>query len=1008
MFTEKVLVEDYIVKKLQEEGWKFVPNDDLERESFEEPLLIPNLLRAIRRINKIEGLTQDDINRALNELRLCPAGIEGAKKILRYFKFGIPVKLEKRGIVEKINLFDYEILENNEFIVTRQVNYNGRERIRTDIMLYINGIPIVNIECKNPASISESWVNAYRQIKNYENIIPELYKYVQIGVAAEAIAKYFPIVPWQDRVKVEEWKMEEKERRGDEKEWNASYSILHTFLSRDRLLDILLNFLFFRIEMGNATKVIARYMQYRAANKIFERVVRNLESQVDRNKGLIWHWQGSGKTLTMIFAAIKLFYSKFLKNPTIFFILDRITLKDQLKDEFNALDTIKPEIINTKDELKEVIESNDYRGKSGIFITLIHKFTPEDFKDIQKELEISSENAETIMNRKNIIGFIDEAHRTQYGLLATQMKSILKNGFFFAFTGTPISKIGRDTYLEFSYPPDEIYLDRYFITDSIRDGFTVKIVYQPRLEKFHLEKPLLEAFLESTLEEIPENEREIVEEKIKKKVNPIKVFLEDEERINAIAEDIANHFKENFDDRFKAMVVAASRKACAKYIRALHKFLPREYTEVIMTHTREDKVEITGAIKETRKSHDWKDYETIKKEVKEKFKEEEFPKILIVTDMLLTGFDAPILQVMYLDKPLKEHRLLQAVARTNRPFHDLKEAGIIIDYVGVLKEFKRALEMYNETDIKGALFNLESIRDEFKTIIERLSHIFSGVPQNYERETFLKTVEILTEDPKIEKDFIQDYKRVRKIFEILGPDEVKLDYFKEYKFLTAIYNFYYRLVLRKQENTEIVSKYYRKTLEYIHKTTEIEGIEKEFPLLEVNEEYLEKLEQRVKNKREKAANILFALNKLVLVEKYNNPIYESLVEKVERLMDMWREKVKNYGEIYKEAVEILNERNYLTLRQRNLGLNNMEYGMLLNVEKTTGEKDKFVEEIEELSKNLRKYMFPGWFYQITVRKEAERELRRFVRRIKKEYNLTMKEMDNLFKKLVENVKYYGS
>jgi len=998
MFTEKSLIEDYIVEELKKSDWIYVPPEELERESLEEPLLVSNLLRAIKRINSIPNLTQEDINRALTELKLTPTGIEGSKKILQYYKYGIPVKLEKEGTIERIKLFDYENIENNEFIVTRQVNYQGREKIRSDVMLYINGIPLVNIECKNPISVSESWSDAYRQIKDYEAAVPELYKYVQIGVAVESIAKYFPIVPWQENVKFYEWKEEGKD----------SIDSTIIMFSRDKLLDILRNFFFFRIEMGNATKVIARYMQYRAANKMLERVIKNLKGEDDKDTGLIWHWQGSGKTLTMIFAAIKLFYSKVLENPTIFFILDRIGLKDQLYTEFNALDTIKPEKIETALELKEMLRSNDYMGKRGVFITLIHKFKPEDFQAIQKNIETKSRDSETIMNRRNVVAFIDEAHRTQYGLLAAQMKSILANAFFFALTGTPISKIDRNTYLQFSYPPLETYLDRYFITDSIRDGFTVKIVYQPRLEKSHLKEKMFESFIETEFEELPEIEREIVEEELKKKFTTIKLYLENSNRIEVIAKDIANHFMKNFDGKFKGMVVAASRNACVKYKRALDKYLPREYSEPVMTYSREDRELITSYVREARAFYDGKDYETIKKETIDNFKFEEYPKILIVTDMLLTGFDAPILQVMYLDKPLKEHRLLQAVARTNRPYRNIKEAGIIIDYVGVLKAFKQALEMYNEEDLKGALFNYDSVREEFREIIEELMGLLSGIPQSFDRETLLGAIEVLTGDAEKEKEFSEKFRKLRKIFEILGPDEVKLDYFNEYKWLTGIYNYYYKMVLRKEENADLISKYYSKTVEYVHETTEIEGIEENLPLMEIDDKYMQKIEERVENKKEKAANILFALNKLVLVDKQRNPIYESLVERVERLMEMWQERVKDYEKIYQEETEIMNDMSSLTLRQKELHFDDMEYAMLLSVERITGKGERIEKDMKELSHQLRKSMFPEWINQTTIRKQVERELRRYTRRVKTKYNLSMEEMNKLFERLVKNVDNYGS
>ena len=997
-FTEKKLVEDYFVKKFEEKEWKFVSADDLERDSYEEVLLIPNLVRALEKINKESGIGNEEINKVINELKLAGTGIEGAKRILNFYKFGVPVKFEKEKVVKYIQLFDFEDIENNEFIITRQVYYQGKDRIRTDIVLYVNGIPLVNIECKNPVNISESWFNAFKQIKDYERAVPEFYKYVQIGVAAESQARYFPIVPWQEEVKTNEWREEGKD----------SIDSTIEMLSRDTLLDIIRNFLFSRVEFGNATKVITRYMQYRAANRMVDRVISNLKGEEDKDKGLIWHWQGSGKTLTMIFAANKLYYMKQLENPTIFFIVDRIELEDQLYTEFYALDIVEPEIIGSVWELKEILKFDDCRSKRGVFIILIHKFRPEELKEVHGELEKVSKRKATIMNRRNVIAFVDEGHRTQYGLLAAQMKAILKSAFFFALTGTPISKRGRDTYVEFSYPPEEPYLDRYFITDSIKDGFTVKIVYQPRLEKeVHLKKDLLEAFLETEFEELPEEIREDVEEKVKKRLNAIKLVLENPFRIKTIAEDIAKHFKDNIDGKFKAMVVAGSRNACEVYKRELDKHLPREYSEIVMTFTERDKQEFLQYVAEAKVRYGGKDIGDIRKDVIEKFKEEEFPKILIVTDMLLTGFDAPILQVMYLDKLLKEHRLLQAVARTNRPFKGLKEAGVVIDYVGILKEFKRAFEMYSEEDIKGALFSYDSVREDFAMLIKEVLEMLKEVPRNYERETLLRAVEVLTSDEQKEKEFVEKYKNLRKTFELLGPDEIKLDFFEDYKWISAIYTFYMKVVTQKPAYDGYVQKYYDKTIRFVHRATEIEKLERELPTIAFDKEYLEKLEERVKNRKEKAANILFTLNRLILVERHRNPIYESLVEKVERLLEMWREKTKDYEKIYTEGVKAISQINQLFIRQKSLNFSDLEYSMLLELEKKL-KSDEFEKVVKELSKSFEKYMFFGWFNQITVKKEVEREIRRFVRGMKGKYNLSLDEMNGLHEKLLESVKNYGT
>jgi len=999
-FSEKSLIEDYIVEQLQQKGWRFIPADALERESYEEPLLIPVLIRALERINKESGIGDEEINKALNELKLTGTGIEGAKRILNFYKFGIPVKFEKEKVVKYIHLFDFQSLENNGFIVSRQVYYYGRETIRTDIILYVNGIPLVNIECKNPTSLTESWYTAYRQIKDYEGLVPELYKYVQIGVGAESIARYFPTVPWQDEPMTHEWHDEEKD----------SIDSTVEMLAKDVLLDIIRNYLFFRVELGNATKVITRYMQYRAANKMVNRVVKNLKGEEEKNKGLIWHWQGSGKTLTMIFAANKLYYTEELENPTIFFIVDRIELESQLYKEFYSLDIVEPEIIGSVDELRRILQFDDYRGKRGVFITLIHKFRPEELKEIYKELEEVTGYKETIMNRKNVVAFIDEGHRTQYGLLAAQMKSILKNAFFFALTGTPISKRGRDTYLEFSYPPDEVYLDRYFITDSIRDGFTVKIAYQPRLEeKVRLKKDLLSAFLETEFEELPEEVREEIEDKVKKRLNAIKVVLENPERIKVIAEDIAEHFKENIDGKFKAMVVAGSRKACHIYKQELDKHLPPEYSEIVMTYrTRESDESLVYRVAETRARYGNRDIDEIRKDIVERFKEETFPKILIVTDMLLTGFDAPILQVMYLDKPLKEHRLLQAVARTNRPYKDLKSAGLVIDYVGILKEFKKALEMYNEEDIKLALTSFDGIREEFVILVKEILEILKEVPRNYERETLLKAVEVLTAEKEKEKEFIEKYKNLRKVFELLGPDDIKLEYFEDYKWISAIYTYYMKIVIQKPPVEGYVERYYEKTVRFIHKATEIEKLETDLPLVAFDEGYLKALEERVKSRKEKAANILFTLNRLVLVKRHRNPIYESLVEKVERLLELWKEKTKDYERIYEEGARLIKEINSLSERQKSLGMSSLEYSLLLALEEKFGRDEKLLNELRDISERLKNYLFPGWINQPAVEKNVEREVRRFTRGLKGKYSMTLEEMDELYKKLIERVKNYGT
>ena len=756
MDSERRLVEDYIIDRLiTEKGWKFIKASSLRREDLREPLIIPDLIEAIKRINSDVRLTEGDINRVISEIKLAPATMEGVRKVLRALKHGVPIKLEKERTIKYIQLIDYNQPENNDFIVSRQVHYVGLERIRVDIILYINGIPIALIECKSPTKPYSTLEEAYQQVKDYERKVPELFKYVQFSIAAEWNAYYFPNTTEGKETPREKWRVE-----GIEDEVDATLEMLN----KETILDLIRHFIFVREYHGELTRVIARWMQYQATNKIVDRVIRNLRGEDYRNHGLIWHWLGSGKTFTMIFAANKLWLNNTPENPTIFFIVDRTDLEDQLKNEYEALETSLPPLkrIDSVKELKETLRL----GKRGTFLTLIHKFRPEEIKNLIDELENLRTIEEKITTRKNIVVFIDEGHRTQYGLLAAAMRYALRNAFFFAFTGTPITVGKRDTYAYFSYPErKEYYLHRYFIIESQRDGHTIPICFTSRLLnkvglKYNKEiSKEYESFLDTesfediedrldpesykkivdylvergALKEIPEEYKARIRERIKNKLNKIKVFMEKEDRIKTIAKDIARHFIENVDGKFKALVVTASRLSCVRYKKALDEAftslgVPRatDYTEIVMTFSHRDTGEIGEYLQTLKEKYGKsKDISDITKDIIKRFKEEEYPKLLIVTDMLITGFDYPKLQTLYLDKPVKNHLLLQTVARVNRPSKE-KEAGLIVDYVGILEDYGKALAFYEKEDytrISESFSNIDKFLKEFEILLKETEQI---------------------------------------------------------------------------------------------------------------------------------------------------------------------------------------------------------------------------------------------------------------------------------------------
>lgn len=997
IFTEKSTVENYIIEKLKEKGWKHVPGEELEREDYSEPLLVRHLLEAIHRINPHLTLTKKDLDRILLELRSLPSTFDGSKRLLKFLKEGIPIELEKTGELRYVSLLDYENpKEKNEFIVSDQVPFHGpKERCRLDIVLYVNGIPLVAIECKNPTDPTRDWETAYKQIKSYEKAVPELFKYVQFSIAAAATTRYFPNVLGAEDVKIYFPKGKDTPESLDR--------TLDLLLNPDALLDLVANFIFAREEHGKFTKVLPYYYQYEGANQIYQRVLNNLSGKEEKEKGLIWHWQGSGKTLTMIYAARKLYLCPLLENPTIFFVVDREELEEQLFKEFSFLDLgiPSPEVISSIEHLRQILTYDEGRGKRGMFITLIHKFGEK-----LADLVFEDKDMKNISNRRNVIVLIDEGHRTQYGEYAGRMRGILKKAFFFAFTGTPFSTKKRDTFAAFAYPEEgELYLHKYFVRESIEDGFTLPIVFQTRMEKeVGLEKELLEEFLEQELEEITEESlRLALEGKISRRLTQIVVFFENPERIEKIASDIATHFKENVDGKFKGMVVAASRKACIYYKEALDRLLGPEYSEIVMTfNPRTDPEPIKSYYEKLRQKYHGKEIEEIWDEIIEKFKEREYPKILIVTDKLLTGFDAPILQVMYLDKPLKEHRLLQAIARTNRPFKELKPAGLIIDYVGILKEFEKAVAIYEKQDIQYVGFKPEEKIDELRKLISDAEEILEGVDKTKtDFETLKAAAKLLFHYPEKQRKFSQTYKQARNLYEFLLPFGLDKKTVERFKWLAAVYNFHRQWVEQEksEEMEENFRKFYPRVVERVHKAIQIE-MKEEFPSLTLDKEYLERLGRL--GLEDQVYNMVFGLNKYIRVDRPFSPIYEPIAKRVEKLVERWRNKKISVEEAYNEAISILQETRKTEERIKTLGFSEPEYFILKVLEKELGESEDLVQEVRSLWRKWEKTgkIFPGWTRKMSILKELVRDIRMFM--VKK--GIPLKRREELCEEIINGLK----
>ncbi len=968
MKREMIQSEEYIAKELKNLGWKYVEQSRLIVDPS-QPIAVEHLKTSLKRINP--EISDKEVEEVIKTLEYTPVSYEGAKKILRYIKYGLPIEDPKTKLPKEIKLIDYDNPDKNSFLYSRQVRYG----IVPDIVLYINGLPIMLIECK---AINVGWKEAYKQVKRYEKEFPELFKYVQLSLAVADKIVYFPNVPWSEEVSVYEWKPNPIE-----------------FLEKEKILNILKYFTFYREKDGKITKVLPRYMQYRAVNSIVNRAVRYARGESERNKGLIWHWQGSGKTLTMIFSAYKI--QDLLGNPTIFFIVDRRELQTQLKEELRAL-KIGFKVVRSIPHLKRILTHAD--GERGIFIALIQKFREEEFRELISMIKEIGKKKLSIMDRKDVVVLIDEGHRTQYGDLAAVMRTVLKKASFFAFTGTPIAKVGRDTYATFGYE-DEPYLDRYFIIDSIKDGYTVKIAYQARLDLEHLDRDSLEVFLSSKLEEIPEEYREKVEEDLKKKLNAIKVVLKNPKRIERVARDIAMHYKKHVEP-FKAMVVAVDREACVLYKEALDKFLPEDYSEIVMTFNQNDTEKIRKYFEILREKYKTKEQKDIREEIIRRFKKEnEKPKILIVTDMLLTGFDAPILQTMYLDKPLKEHRLLQAIARTNRPYikdgENVKGAGLVIDYIGIFKELKKALSIYDEADIRGVAYNIEEIKEELKKKINEIMKIFDGIPRNLDRETIDKAINRIEELDKGNL-FKKLYREIRNLYRLLI--EERIEFKQDFDWLTEVYYAYYRKV-EGIDSVEIEQKrdqFFKEALRFIHETIDVEKIRKDFPIVELDEEFLKKVMK--KEKARSFYDLLFAVNRYI--KRGEALITEDIVERVEKIIKNWREREKNVEELYDELLSVAKTINERRKEMERLKLTPLEYSLILALRNhMRASTEELIEIAKEIIKNTEKDRFEGWKEKSDVIKNISKNILFFLIKYRERLDNIQKTRDDIVESLMK-------
>ena len=799
--NEETLVElpaiEYLTSNL---GYAFIEGDKLtpeygERDTLSEVILTKRMRVSLKKLNP--WITDENADKVIRKfIRAESLGVGLLEINKNIYDYIVQLQLTVDQVIDgkkethtvKLIEFDLDKISNNDFLVTRQFVIKGQqETIRPDIVVFINGMPIAVLECKSPFKETNSNENvgkydAFQQLRRYMNgrdanfiegaerlfytnfITAILNKYTAfVGTISSAYKHY---VEWKDAHPMENKDVSEVKD-------SPQNILLQGIFKKQNLLDIMQNFIVYDVDKENSKKVkkVCRYQQFRAVQKCIKRLE---EGKTPLSKGgVVWHTQGSGKSLTMVFFARKIRNHKKLSDATIVVVTDRTDLDEQIFETFsNTITNGTPVRAESIEEMKRLLRNSNAQ----IITTTIQKFQSDKeeskLQDSKQDVKLYMEKEyEVLSTKSNIIVMTDEAHRSQYKGTAANLRTALPNAAFIGFTGTPIDKEDKSTPRTFGS-----YIDQYSIKMAVDDGATVKIVYEGRRPDLHIKGESLEELFDQAFEDKTDEEKEAIKQKYANK----STVVEADDRIEEVAKDILTHYKEYiYPNGFKAQIVCVSREACVKYYNALNKHMKNIIGEEL-----ECKIIFSGSNNDEpylREHHTTKEEQKdILTSFKKKISESKLC-FLIVKDMLLTGFDAPIEQVMYLDRPLKEHTLLQAIARVNRTSGDSKKCGYVVDYYGVLDFLQEALAIFDKEELGKPMESMSSLYDEMMSYRENVIRMFTGVDHN-NIDALVKVIE--PEDRRAE--FEVAYKKFAGAVEALMPGHVSTDIQNDVKWLSYI------------------------------------------------------------------------------------------------------------------------------------------------------------------------------------------------------------------------------
>ena len=858
--TEKRDIQDQLINYLIGIGWKFIGQYELPkwRSNDEKQPFLESVLRE--QLAALNGWATDDgrIDAVLRNLRLVPASLEGNEAFLGWLRGHKTAYDSAQQREFNVRLIDYDHPENNQYHFTEEMWFEDRDRRRLDMVLFVNGLPVLLIENKSP-KLDDPGIAGFEQVQDtYTRFIPEFIKYpVPFAICASRL-EYG--ATWNNDVKAfYRWKAGGKDYGLED--------LSKTFLDKRNVLNLLREYTIFYRNDDAVQKFILRPHQMRAIEKIAERVIAGQADLDKPDTGLEWHTQGSGKTLTMIVAASVLRRQNALANPTLLIVVDRIDLEGQMLQNLEAFGFPVVTRARSREHLRQLLE-DDYRG---LIVTTIHKFDGI---------------PANVCQRRNVILMIDEAHRSQEGDLGIYLSAALPHSFQFGFTGTPIDrgKVGRGTFEMFGKHDPEGYHDKYSINESIEDKTTLPLFYTLAPTTIWVDKLKLEGEFSQILEDffqMVEDEGAGTQEalsRLLKKADKLMAVLKAPQRIEAIAEHIATHYQENvLPLGFKALVVTPDREACALYKQALDALLPPEWSVVVYSDAPKRDSDLMQSF--------YLD-EDEEKRVRKAFRDpKKDPKILIVTEKLLTGYDAPVAYCMYLDKPLKDHTLLQAIARVNRPFTG-KTNGLIVDYIGVFANLQRALS-FDQASVSKGLIDLEVLKLRFVELLEQAFDAVEPVQPSNAQGRVDRIIDHFF-DEAVREPFIQIFEELQNTYEVLSPDPFLRPYIDDYALIADIFQTVYSYFDPKAQQRRLERELLKKTEKLIQEHVEVSRVASPLPLYPINRNIADVIKADNVSEQVKVINLQRSLVTHIEERVQEQPYLVSIGEEVERVIEQLR------------------------------------------------------------------------------------------------------------------------